>query len=154
MANRQLAAARTAVTTLEALADRFVCDIETCDIADEIRAALAPWHAADATCLDCGRDTSGCDDCLGCRACEGGDCDGCGGGIFPDVTEPTPAVQPACTHGYNFTDSCSNCDAQSETAHQAELVTVRLPWLKHPARRCRQCGQKPGHRNHRTTKES
>lgn len=92
----RLSAAEQAVTALEALADRLVCDTDTTEIADEIREALIPWHAADATCLDCDRDTSGCDDCLGCKLCEGGDCEGCGGGIFPEV-EAAPAVQPART---------------------------------------------------------
>lgn len=97
MADRQIEAARAAVITLEALADRLVCDADTCDIADEIRAALAPWHAADWACSDCGRDQSACADCLGCKACEGGDCEGCGGGIFPDMVEAPPAETSART---------------------------------------------------------
>jgi hypothetical protein len=69
--------------------------------------------------------------------------------------EQPPAERPLddtvrCAHDYGLMrDSCPGCDAEQETPHAADPVTVRPSWAKRDMRRCRRCSLTPSHRIHR-----
>jgi len=78
--------------------------------------------------------------------------------------EPTERVEPVdaapavptvvdCAHGYGLLrDSCPGCDAEQETPHDADPVTIRPEWAKRNMRRCRRCTLRPSHPIHKAAK--
>lgn len=54
-----------------------------------------------------------------------------------------------CAHDYwLMQDSCPGCDAEQETPHEADPVTVRPTYAKRDMRRCRRCALVPSHAIH------
>jgi hypothetical protein len=71
----------------------------------------------------------------------------------PEPIEEQPAGTPErvrCAHDYwLMQDSCPGCDAEQETPHAADPVTLRPAWARRDMRRCRRCGLVPSHAIHR-----
>ncbi|MEV5133570.1 hypothetical protein AB0K87_24380 [Streptomyces sp. NPDC053705] len=71
----------------------------------------------------------------------------------PALDEQPPAdesIVVTCAHGYGLMrDSCPGCDAEQETPHEADPVTVRPAWGKRNMRRCRRCALVPSNPIHR-----
>lgn len=70
----------------------------------------------------------------------------------PEPIEEQPATPTVvdCAHGYGLLrDSCPGCDAEQETPHDADPVTLRPEWAKRDMRRCRRCTLRPSHPIHK-----
>jgi hypothetical protein len=72
--------------------------------------------------------------------------------LDPEPNEEQPAGTPErvrCAHDYwLMQDSCPGCDAEQETPHAADPVTLRPAWARRDMRRCRRCGLVPSHAIH------
>lgn len=73
----------------------------------------------------------------------------------PIEEHPATPARIQCAHGYVLMqDSCPGCDAEQDTPHEADPVTVRPRWAKGTMRRCRRCALRPSHYIHKAQRNT